>query len=57
MPQDYQEIYLCDLLQITYTELSKQPADWVEKMILWHTQKTKAEEVNRKAEERRSKAK
>jgi hypothetical protein len=51
-PQGFDDIYLCDLLQLSYTELAKQPAEWVDRMRLWHEQKAKAEEVRQKQAQR-----
>jgi hypothetical protein len=35
---------MCDTLKITYEELMRQPDWWVDKMMLWHKQRTLAEE-------------
>jgi hypothetical protein len=52
LPSDFEDIYICDLLNITYTELEKQPADWVEKIILYKNQKAKVEEMEIKKQKR-----
>lgn len=49
---DFEDVYICDVLGITYTELEKQPAIWVEKMIIWKNQKTKVEEMEMKKSKR-----
>lgn len=49
-------MYLCQLLHLPYTVLIAQPDWWVERMVLWHDQKTKAEAIHAKEQQRRSRA-
>lgn len=42
------------MLGITATELAQQPADWVDRMRMWHDAKTKAEETRQKEQERKT---
>lgn len=44
LPDEYLEAYLCLTLNITYTELCVQPAEWVEQMLDMLKAKSKAEE-------------
>lgn len=43
LPDGYDEIYLCNLLHIPYTVLIQQPAEWVERMMIWHAIQNKVE--------------
>lgn len=55
MPDNYGDVYLCDLFNMSYTELAKQPVWWVKKMKTWQEAKRAAE--NERAERDRRKAK
>ncbi len=43
LPDDYDDVYICNALNITYTELYSQPYDWIEKMMKWQKMKTKVD--------------
>jgi hypothetical protein len=43
MPREVELIYICDTLHISYTELIKQPAEWVNTYMLYLSGKNKAE--------------
>lgn len=51
MPSDFAEARICATLGITYTELLKEPADWVVDMIDYHDTKDKADNHQRKMAE------
>lgn len=42
LPDGFDDIYLCELLDLTYTELVAQPFWWVERKRLWEQQKARA---------------
>jgi hypothetical protein len=43
--EEIREIWICDQLHITYTQLEEQPAWWVNKYMLYLEGKTKAENL------------
>ena len=48
LPDGYEEVYICNALGITLTQLYEQPSWWVEKMLTWIKMRTKVEEVEAK---------
>jgi len=56
LPSDFELEYICDILKITYTELMKQPAEWVEKMIVYYRQKSISEAHTHKIQQAKAKA-
>lgn len=56
LPQEYDLAYTSYVLGMSYTELIKQPAEWVEQMIDLHRQKAKSDEYDMKKQEAKTKA-
>jgi hypothetical protein len=56
LPKEFELQYLCDVLKMSYTELVKQPADWVDKMLFYFQQKSQSDNHSHKVQEARAKA-
>ena len=50
LPIEFSDAYICDLFEITYTELQKQPQKWVEQMMLIKSEKANAQKALSKQE-------
>lgn len=48
LPEGYDDIYLCDALDLTLTELYAQPSWWVEKMLMWMKMRARVEKIELK---------
>jgi hypothetical protein len=45
MPDDFEEVVICDALHLSYTELQAQPEEWIQKYLIYLEAKAKAEEA------------
>lgn len=55
IPQGFEEAFICDSLRITWTELQKQPQDWMVKMLIIKNQRAKLEEFETAKNKKESK--
>ncbi len=57
LPSEYQLAFLCDVLKLSYVELSKQPDWWVQEMVDYFEMKGKADNHKQKIQEAKAKGK
>jgi hypothetical protein len=49
MPSEFEEVYLCDTLGITYTELQEQPYEWIMQYLSYIKIRNKHQEQQQKS--------
>jgi len=54
LPEEFDEQYLCISLNLSKTELDKQPEEWVSKMIFYLSVKSEYDEFEMKKNNRKS---
>lgn len=54
LPEDFNEQYLCHSLNLSKTELDKQPEEWITKMIFYLSVKSEYEDFEYKKKNRKT---